>query len=78
LKGLKERKELAGVEADALMAAQAPANDVLAASLNNPTSLQFGSDGRLYVAQQNGLIKVFTIVKNGPGDYAITARKPLT
>lgn len=26
--------------------------------INNPTSLQFGPDGRLYVAQQNGTIKV--------------------
>ena len=29
--------------------------------LNNPTSLQFGPDGRLYVAEQNGTINAFTI-----------------
>ena len=34
--------------------------------LNNPTSLQFGPDGRLYVAEQNGAINAFTIgVSNG-------------
>ncbi|MGV2829968.1 malectin domain-containing carbohydrate-binding protein [Myxosarcina sp. GI1(2024)] len=26
--------------------------------INNPTSLQFGPDGRLYVSQQNGIIKI--------------------
>ncbi|MGV2826796.1 malectin domain-containing carbohydrate-binding protein [Myxosarcina sp. GI1(2024)] len=26
--------------------------------INNPTSLQFGPDGRLYVSQQNGVIKI--------------------
>ena len=33
------------------------------------TTLQFGPDGRLYVGQQNGLIKVFTVVRHGPGSY---------
>ena len=34
-------------------------------SLNNPTSLQFGPDGRLYVSQQNGIVKVADVTKNG-------------
>src|SRR5215212_3656941 len=38
-----------------------------------PTSLQFGPDGRLYVAQQNGLIKIYTIKRNGANDYNVTA-----
>ncbi|MEZ4701687.1 MAG: malectin domain-containing carbohydrate-binding protein [Rhodothermales bacterium] len=37
-----------------------------------PTTLQFGPDGRLYVAQKNGLILAYTIVRNGPQDYVIT------
>lgn len=40
------------------------------ASLSNPTSLQFGPDGKLYVSQQNGIIKVYTIVKNAPNNYS--------
>ena len=34
-------------------------------SSNNPTSLQFGPDGRLYVAQQDGTIKAYTVLRNG-------------
>ncbi len=59
LKGLKEN---AVASADALAVAAAPVNNALPASLVNPTSLQFGPDGKLYVSQQNGLIKVLTIV----------------
>lgn len=29
--------------------------------LNNPTSIQFGPDGRLYVAEQNGTINAFSV-----------------
>ena len=43
------------------------------ASLQTPTSLQFGLDGRLYVAQQNGIIKIFTIKKNAPNDYTVAS-----
>lgn len=41
-------------------------------SLNNPTSLQFGPDDRLYVSQQNGFIYAYDIVRNGVSDYAVT------
>ncbi|MEL6755564.1 MAG: malectin domain-containing carbohydrate-binding protein, partial [Pseudomonadota bacterium] len=34
-------------------------------NIQNPTSLQFGPDGRLYVSQQNGLIKVYDVTKVG-------------
>ncbi|MEO1653246.1 MAG: hypothetical protein AAFU64_06855 [Bacteroidota bacterium] len=34
-------------------------------SSTNPTSLQFGPDGRLYVAQQNGSIYIYTIQRSG-------------
>ena len=45
--------------------------------ISNPTSLQFGPDGRLYVAQQNGIIKVFTIKKNGANNYSATATETI-
>lgn len=40
--------------------------DLQGVTLNNPTSLQFGPDGRLYIAQQNGLILVLTVERTGP------------
>ena len=44
--------------------------------LNNPTSIQFGPDGRLYVAEQNGTINAFTIaIQNG--EYVATANEEL-
>ena len=44
--------------------------------LNNPTSIQFGSDGRLYVAEQNGTINAFTVeIQNG--EYVATANEEL-
>jgi hypothetical protein len=43
------------------------------ATLTNPTSIQFGPDGRLYVAEQGGLIKIFTIKRNAGNDYSVTA-----
>jgi hypothetical protein len=42
------------------------------------TSLQFGPDGRLYVAQQDGLIKAFTVARNGPNSYAVTKTESIT
>ena len=39
--------------------------------INNPTSLQFGPDGRLYVAEQNGQINAFTIELQN-GEYVAT------
>src|SRR5688500_14953740 len=47
------------------------------ASLPRPTSLQFGPDGRLYVAQQNGTIKVYTVAKNGANSYSATNTQTL-
>ena len=45
--------------------------------LNNPTSIQFGADGRLYVAEQNGTINAFTIELQN-GEYVATANEQLT
>jgi N-acetylneuraminic acid mutarotase/glucose/arabinose dehydrogenase len=43
-----------------------------------PTSLQFGPDGRLYVAQQNGAIKVYEVARNGKDSYAVTGTQTIT
>lgn len=44
----------------------------------SPTSLQFGPDNRLYVAQQNGLIKVFTVVRNGANSYSASKTETIS
>jgi hypothetical protein len=41
------------------------------------TSLQFGPDGRLYVAQQDGFIKAYSVVRNGPSSYAVSATETI-
>jgi hypothetical protein len=46
--------------------------------LDRPTSLQFGPDGRLYVGQQDGLIRAYTIVKTAANDYDVTAVENIT
>ena len=43
----------------------------------NPTAIQFGPDGRLYVAQQDGLIKVYDVVRRSDGRYAVTATEEI-
>ncbi|MEM8944978.1 MAG: malectin domain-containing carbohydrate-binding protein [Planctomycetota bacterium] len=44
--------------------------------LNNPTSLEFGPDGRLYVSEQNGQVNAFT-VELQEGEYLATAHEEL-
>jgi hypothetical protein len=48
------------------------------ASPQNPTSLQFGPDGRLYVAQADGTIKVYSVKRNDANDYSVTATETIT
>ncbi|WP_250419078.1 PKD domain-containing protein [Pontibacter deserti] len=45
--------------------------------LSNPTSLQFGPDSRLYVSQQDGVIKALTIKRNGANSYSVTATETI-
>lgn len=43
----------------------------------HPTTLQFGPDGRLYMAQMNGVLKAFTIARNAANNYVVTATETL-
>jgi hypothetical protein len=38
-----------------------------------PTSLQWGPDGRLYVAQNDGTVSALTLQRNGPNAYQVLA-----
>src|SRR5215216_3545453 len=42
-----------------------------------PTSLQFGPDGRLYVSNQGGVIKAYTVARNGANSYSVTATQTI-
>ncbi len=46
-------------------------------SSGNPTSLEFGPDGRLYVSQQNGLIYAYEVERNGPNDYDVVGTEQI-
>ena len=48
------------------------------AGVTSPTSLQFGPDGRLYVAQQDGTIKVLTVARAAAHQYTVTATETIT
>jgi large repetitive protein len=41
-------------------------------SLTNATSLQFGPDQRLYVSEQRGLLRAYTISRSENGAYSVT------
>lgn len=60
-----------------------PATSFLKSTLDlagpvRPTSIQFGPDGRLYVAEQYGRLQIYTIVRDGPGSYRVTDTETLT
>jgi hypothetical protein len=42
------------------------------------TSLQFGPDGRLYVAQQDGFIKAYSIARQGPNNYSVVSTETIS
>jgi Malectin domain/Carbohydrate binding module (family 6)/Transmembrane protein 131-like N-terminal len=47
-------------------------------SLTNPTSLQFGPDNKLYVAQQSGLINIYTVSRTAANKYTVTNTQTIT
>ncbi|MBI1299304.1 hypothetical protein GC175_30605 [bacterium] len=47
-------------------------------SINNPTSLQFGPDGYLYLSEQDGDILVMQVVRNGANNYTTTSVQTIT
>ncbi len=49
----------------------------VAAGLVNPTSHQFGPDGRLYVSEQDGSIQVLTVHRTLDGRYEILDRESI-
>ena len=46
-------------------------------SVGSVTSLMYGPDGRLYVAEYTGAIKILTIQRNSATDYGVTAMETL-
>ncbi|PZX52090.1 malectin domain-containing carbohydrate-binding protein, partial [Algoriphagus chordae] len=47
-------------------------------SINQGTAVKFGPDGRLYVTELNGAIKIFTIEQSTPGQYSVLAMEYVT
>ncbi|MGH9284367.1 MAG: malectin domain-containing carbohydrate-binding protein, partial [Acidimicrobiales bacterium] len=69
---------LAGMGAGAVPGGIGFAKGVLAGSNSaNVTSVQFGPDGRLYAGQQDGLIKAYTVARDGVGAYRVTATETI-
>ena len=52
-------------------------NTLLGETAANPTSLQFGPDGRLYVADLKGAVHAFKIAETAAGGYSVTAAETI-
>jgi hypothetical protein len=52
--------------------------DLSDTELSQPTSLDFGPDGRLYVAERFGLIKAYAIERRGANDYVAASAEVIT
>nr|MBI1232375.1 PKD domain-containing protein [Cytophagales bacterium] len=46
--------------------------------VNAGTSLKFGPDGRLYVSELNGIIKVYTVDRSSPNEYTVIAEEVIS
>ena len=46
-------------------------------SSTNPTSLQFGPDGKLYVAEVSGIVNIYEIEQLGPDDYQVVGTETI-
>lgn len=46
-------------------------SELVGANLSLPTTLQFGPDGRLYVGEQTGFIKIFDVERTGTNTYTV-------
>ena len=47
------------------------------AGTSHVTTLRFGPDGRLYVGQQNGIIRALTLERRGRAEYRVTATETI-
>ncbi|MUP45431.1 hypothetical protein E0K83_06685, partial [Gramella sp. BOM4] len=47
-------------------------------TVNNGTSIMYGPDGRLYITEYTGAIKIYTIERTGPGSYVVQDLEVLT
>lgn len=48
------------------------------ATPTQPTSLQFGPDGKLYVAEQEGAIKIYEVTRNDKNSYSVSSTETIT
>lgn len=46
--------------------------------LARPTSVQFGPDGRLYVSQQDGLLRAYSITRTGSNQYEVASQETIS
>ena len=54
------------------------AKDTVTSQVSNPTSIEFGPDGRLYVSQRFGAVKIFNVTRTGEDSYDATLEEELT